>query len=331
MNKKQNERNILNLVYEEYRYAEIVESERPDFRLRHKGEDSFFGVEVTELFVSEASARLRKIPNYFNEAVFQGRYRHKTDKVVLQADEMTIIAPDGTVKAQTRGIMWKMLTPEEYAGKIADVIKLKDDRYGEYDTGLDHINLIILDTEHELALLSVNQFYEHVYTPQLREALFASAFNEIFFVTTLERDRRVYIPLKMLLLLAEYHLFGKLVMEYPWETTESDSPSDDEEDNDGVTLLMQMFSQYLRAKSDRIYTRDTDGNLEVIFGGCGMRLEDDRKVIYDHFDYPLPTDVEVVAEDAFTTFFSSDEFLEKAGAILADVTFQAEIAFDVKT
>ena len=77
MSKKEIERKILELVYEVKQYEQITDSECPDFRIKNKGYNSSFGVEITEFYFSESNARLRKIPNYFSEIFDGNQYRHK--------------------------------------------------------------------------------------------------------------------------------------------------------------------------------------------------------------------------------------------------------------
>lgn len=64
MARKEEERSIL-LVYEEDRYAEILDArEDPDFKIRCHGSTEYFGVEVTVFYYSQANARVKNIPNY---------------------------------------------------------------------------------------------------------------------------------------------------------------------------------------------------------------------------------------------------------------------------
>ena len=66
MDKKDREKSILKMVYNNDRIDEIIDCENPDFKVRNNHQQAFFGVEVTELYYSESNARLRNIPNYLD-------------------------------------------------------------------------------------------------------------------------------------------------------------------------------------------------------------------------------------------------------------------------
>jgi hypothetical protein len=281
MDKKQNEQDVLTLVYNESEYAEIISSENPDFQIRHNGQDSYFGVEITEFYFSESSARMRNIPNYFNEIIDHNRYRHKKDRKILEVHNFTITSADGTPKGKARGILHELPQPDQYANMIADVITTKNTRISEYERNLTHVNLIILDTGYRLQLARVGDFYKYFFTAAVKTALYASEFREIFIVTILEESRKVYIPLKMILLLADFYLFTELTMDYPWETTEDSSPPSSEP-SDPISNIMRMFSRYIKAKTDKVYFRNERGQIEVIFGNSGLIFAKDDVTINDY-------------------------------------------------
>ena len=79
LNKKE-EKEILNSLYSEQENT-IEESERPDFILSKDGKRKF-GVEITELFYNESSARLKKHKEYGGKILklnTQKKYMHKDD------------------------------------------------------------------------------------------------------------------------------------------------------------------------------------------------------------------------------------------------------------
>ena len=115
MAKKEDERKTLNLVYEEGRYAEILDTqEDPDFKIRCHDSSDYFGVEVTTFYYSESRARLRNIPNYLDEIFDENKFRHKDDVTALAPDEGILIAPDGTEKEKVRLLLRPQPTMEEY-------------------------------------------------------------------------------------------------------------------------------------------------------------------------------------------------------------------------
>jgi len=330
MVRKQNEYQILSAVYNLNDYAEVLASECPDFRLLHKGSDVTFGVEVTEFYFSHSNARLRNMPDYFNEIYNHNRYRHKEDRVRLQLSDITILSPDGKVKEITKGIFQELPNPDKYVEMISDLIKSKNEKYIEYAQDLTHINLILLDTENRLRPISVSDFYNYFYTSEVKTSLCNSPFREIFLITMLQENRKVYIPLKMILFLANFWSFGQLLEDYPWETGETSSPILAKQ-KDSTAKLMMLFAIYLKSKAEKVYTRNDEGRIEVVFGNCGLINDEGHIIVHDYNDYPIPNDIESIDDSDFTSLFCSAEFKQKEKEILDDYTFSTEIAFDLKS
>lgn len=331
MPEKSTERRILQMVYDETKYAEVLESECPDFKLRMRGYKTFFGVEVTELYESQPQARLNKIPGYFTDIIQHDRFRHKDDIEALRPEEVTIHDKDGTFKSKTRALVHQPPDAKEQSRLLAEVIRAKQDKLPKYDPDLDHTNLIIFAPEAGFWYLEADLIYHHFYTPELKSALFASRFREIFFVVRIHEHREVYISLKMLLLLAEFRTFLDLVRDYPWESSDDAPPLLKGKGWSGKALATQLFAKYLRSKAELVYTRTKRRKIEVILGGCGVTLED-MIYIYDKADYPLELDAKPVTYDNAVTAFESDTFRAKADEIMKDRIFTSSAGIeDVKS
>ena len=67
------------MVYTKDRIDEIIDGENPDFKIRNKHQQNFFGVEITELYYSESNARLDNIQVYLGEILDGKRFRHRKD------------------------------------------------------------------------------------------------------------------------------------------------------------------------------------------------------------------------------------------------------------
>ncbi|OCN05374.1 hypothetical protein A4S06_09045 [Erysipelotrichaceae bacterium MTC7] len=106
--KKAREKMILNHVYQDHDYT-IVPSERPDFILQAKVGGEPFGVEITELYLSEAHAKA----------------------VNLQMTNGPISVP----------------RYESYKAKILEVIADKNQKSMEYRKDVSYLELIIDDRE----------------------------------------------------------------------------------------------------------------------------------------------------------------------------------------
>jgi len=144
MDKKRREREILNMVYARDQIGEIVAGENPDFKIRKNHQRKFFGIEVTELYYSEANARLDNIEGYLDEILGSKRFRHKKDIKDLEVKEFTLQS-DGKPDQQVEGIMLDHPSITDYVQMVVDIINKKSARIQDYIQGLTHVNLIILD------------------------------------------------------------------------------------------------------------------------------------------------------------------------------------------
>jgi len=317
MDKKEREKAILKMVYNNDRIDKIIDGENPDFKVRNKHQQNFFGVEVTDLYYSESSARLRNISKYLGEILESKRYRHKEDTKALKVHKFTLLS-DGKPDRQLEGILQELPPVSQYVQMVVNILNNKSARIQDYIRGLTHINLIILDTENRLIMLPRSDFYRNFFTPYLKTSLCNSDFREVFFVTKLETDRWVYFPLKMLFLVSELYLFDGVLQHY-YPQLHLGSPKEE----------LSLFAYYLsHIGVNGIHITNTTDEFEVIYGNCGVILTDNKKVVIrDYADYPLPKhalpfageDIGVFIDDAFETNVS--EFVKNN-------TFVTELAFD---
>jgi hypothetical protein len=205
---KERERAILNMVYGDGEFEEIVESESPDFRIRKRGQALSFGVEVTEFYCSESNARIRNRPEYVTQILAEERYRHKDDKIALPVCVATLVR-DGEPDREIRGIFQEVPRISEYAYMVAETIRGKGEKLEGYAAKLTHVNLIIFDMESLLFRIAAKDFYRYFFTSDIIAALRQSGYREVYLITRLETDRWVYIPIKLVLFLSElYLIFG---------------------------------------------------------------------------------------------------------------------------
>lgn len=128
MDKKEQERRILDMVFSEKEYN-IESSEEPDFILTHKRGGFKIGVEITEFFRSEASARIHNIDGYIDAVIDpenSKRKLNKGDKEKLSVQEITTIPDDNTPIQTFKGIIYKVPKPHEVGGMMAESIKKKN-------------------------------------------------------------------------------------------------------------------------------------------------------------------------------------------------------------
>ena len=320
MDKKEREKSILKMVYKSDRIGEIIDCEKPDFKVRNKHQQAFFGVEVTEFYFSESSARMSNIPNYVGGILDKGHYHHKEDMKALEVHEFTLLS-NNKPDQQHKGILTKIPPVPQYVQMVVEIIENKSERIQDYIQGLTHINLIILDTENRLIMLPRSDFYRSFFTPYLRTVLCKSDFREVFFVTKLEKDRLVYIPLKMLFLVSELCMFDGVLQHY-YPQSNLGSPKEE----------LSLFACYLcRIGVKEIHIVDTTNEFEIIYGNCGIILTDEKKlVVKDYADYTLPKHALPLAEEDMGVIIN-DTFETNVSEFVQHNTFVADLAFNANS
>jgi hypothetical protein len=307
------------MVYGHGEFEEIIESESPDFHIRKRGQALTFGVEVTEFYRSESNARAHNIPEYVTQILTEERYRHKDDKTALPICVATLVR-DGDPDREIRGIFQEAPEISEYTRLIAQTIRGKDEKLKGYAAELTHVNLIVFDTEDLLFKIATKDFYMYLFTPDIIAALRQSGYREVYLITRLETDRRVYIPMKLVLFLSELYVFDHtLVTHYP------DLCTDTAEE-------LRLFAQYLRRNGmGEVCIRSTETECEVVWSGYGVIIAAEKQPkIRDYADYQVPSDFRPIDFEAKPPFTEST-FEEKLNAFLECHTFTCQLAYDLKS
>lgn len=314
--KKNKERTIFDLVYAGRVIDSVTPAEEPDFKV--KNADGEFGVEITEFYFSQSEARMKNIPGYFTEILEEKKYRHKDDVVPLEVKEFTVLPSDNRSPSfKVEGFMRQVPRIDEVVKKISELIEHKNKRFKNYITGLHHVNLIIFDHEHRFLGTLKDKFHPLFFQSELEQALMNADFREVFFITELgefDAPKNVYIPLKMLFLVAEIFLLNFILdKEYP------DTP---------VTPLL--CAEYLvwRGAKD-IYVKDAADGSEVVYGNSGILISNDESVkLKDYTDFALPGDFTPMTTSRASNFFD-DAFLRSFEKYKSSCVFSAELCFDV--
>jgi len=316
--KKNKERTIFDFVYAGRLVDSVTPTEEPDFKV--KNADGEFGVEITEFYFTQSQARLINIPSYGTEILDKKKYRHKDDITPLEVKEFTVVPHDNRRPSfKVEGLMQEMPDMNEYAIRISELIERKNKLFRNYIAGLTHVNLIIRDYEHRLVGVPKDKFHHVFFQPQLEKVLMNADFREIFLVTQLGEfgsSKEVYIPLKMLFLVAEVFLFNDILdKEYP--------------DIQMTSLLCAEYLTWRGAKN--VYFKDGSDGIEVSYGNSGILISKDNGVsIRDYSDFALPVDCSSITASGISNFFddvfSSLFEIHKRGSI-----FTMELCFDVRT
>jgi hypothetical protein len=284
--------------------------------MRHAG--SYFGVEVTEFYYSQSNARLRNIPGYLNEILEESKFRHKNDRKELDVVEFTIKS-DRWPDQKAKGIFQELPIVSAYVDQVTKIILDKDRKLSVYSVGLTHINLVIFDTEYRLHSIPVGDFYRNFFTPSFKTAISQSRFREVFYITQMEREKWVCIPLKMLFLLSELFIFNTVLGEY-YKDLQVQSNK----------VLLFLFAEYLDSRTvDKVYTREDEKGVEVIYGNNGVCLtSNDQLDVRDYRDYSIPVDTREVTHNK-DQFMTNPDFETHVNEFTTRNTFVSEIGFNI--
>jgi hypothetical protein len=300
-NKKEREREIFDLVYGFRWPFEIEDSERPDFIAKLVPLDDPFGIEVTEFFRSESSARLDRIPGYVGDLLQGGAFKHKADRRELTVGKIQIMSGDSVRVSDVPAVIQHVPSVAECAARAAEIIRTKEEALASAFTELRHINLIICDRTGLLGHCTPSEFYGLYCTETLTRAVFGSCFREIYFALRLSVGE-VFLPLKMVATLAQLFFFRAALRD---PTLDSLAVPD--------RGVIECFGAYLRAIArGGVFARTGGSNGEVIFGDTGFLLDDDSElqlrmysdVPIDHYGpvRPITARLDSAAIDAILAF-----------------------------
>jgi len=313
--KKKRERTILDLIYAARQVDDIAPSERPDFILRHRC-GFHFGVEIAELYHSQTTARLERIPEYRGELLSGGRFRHKEDAGRIKVGKVDILSDrNEVVYSQIEAIIQDAPPLPECAHALACLINAKTQKLANPPATLAHVNLLIHDRTNVLSTLPRERFFQLYFLPELRAALTGAHFREVFFVTKM-KDGTGFVPLKMLLLMAEVYFFNAI-----YTATES------HERFDPPRAELEVFGAYLasRVKGSVLFRVDADG-MEVIYGDAGFLVARDKSIfVRTYQDNPFPVDA--CPPDASLTSHLAADFMDKLTEHHASNTFVTPLLF----
>jgi hypothetical protein len=284
--KAERERAGLDQVYRAQEFEALHYSDRPDFVLRHRGAATAFGVEVTELYETEADARAELVPGYISDLLAGGRHMHKEDPLVLKVEKVQLHDKDGNLKAaDLPAIIRQIPSAHEHARAIAEVVRRKTQQASGYRQDLSHLNLLIVDRL--VAQRRPGDAYptNELLVPDLKEALVASPFREVFLVST-HREWRLYRPLQMLLLVESFELFLGAVAAF-----ESSAVLPD------IADVLPLFVHTVKTMGAELrlgqYANDSQC---AVYRGCGVLLGQDAVRVLDFADHDAPSVVSAFIE-----------------------------------
>ena len=315
--RKARERAILEMVYDIVQFDSVRDSESPDFILQHRSEQEYFGVEITEFYLTDSDARTRFIPGYVSSLFAGGQVRHKDDIDTLKVEKATLTRADGSGEETIDVIRRKLPEVSTYAQLVAAAIERKGQKMSSYTRGLSHVNLIVLDQEKRLTTASPERFYSQFYTSVLRDVLARTGFREVFFVTVLGDTKRVYIPLKALFLLSEFYMFYWALGQY-----------EGDKEYDSIRTEVDLFVEFMLQRGVSIDILDSaDEGVELLWGNNGISVNTSGTTVTNYADFALPRCIDTpdrcarssLLDPSFLTFL--EDFTEQ-NTFVSDMTVE---------
>lgn len=270
-NKKQSELKIFQLAFDRNTYKSFQHRDKPDFWVESIFKQTFYGVEVTELFISETDARLDKISDYADELLGKGNYRHKDDIKRLDVSEIIFESPDGE-RITVPAIRVESITFAEYRKLIGKRIAEKDSQFVNYAKELKFSFLIIRDKTKIFRNRKLEDFYNTFFNDDLIGQIVRSNFRELFLVIEIE-SKLFKVPLKGMILLSKLYFFEQVLNEKKFE----------DEDELGLYDFLKLFSQFLIYEGySEVFIERVEDEI-VLFCGCwGVTILNNKVTVRDH-------------------------------------------------
>jgi hypothetical protein len=315
--KKKRERDIVRFVYGSRAFFSVDQNERPDFLIRASAGERAFGVEVTEFFQSESQARLDRIPGYATDLLAGDGVRHKTDRQHLIVDKIDIKTETGELRhAGVPAIIQTVPSLNARAHLVAEIIRSKSQKLEDARGKLQHVNLIISDRTNLAGLIEPSSFYQYYCTEELVQALFASCFREVYYVTKFS-SRQAFFPLKMVTTVAQLFFFDALVR----ESTPTEKAGSSE-------LFMRFFASYMATiTADEVRIRGEGLQTEVLYGDTGFLVDHEFKLqLRSYSDAPFGESN--LVNPGLPPELGSAEFMDRMRKFQKEHIFETGIVFE---
>lgn len=210
---KARERLILEAVLDAEIAQRATSYERPDFLLSSDAAPRR-GIEVTEHYINDSSARFQQKPDYAAELLDGGLYMHSDDRAFLRVEDMELVRQDGS-RSKLRGIVSTWPSIDSYCESIADRVRAKTSKHRAFTPEADCCDLIVYEGDHRFRDVERDELLGALLASEcLREALWTSTFSEIYLLTAVRDDgaiKLVYAPLTVGAVLYELFLLEALV------------------------------------------------------------------------------------------------------------------------
>lgn len=171
----------LKVVYTVADFQSVKKHEEPDFLLQHHRNSDPFGVEVTQVFRTDSDARMINHPSYISDLLAGADHLHKDDVSEFEVVEVTITAPDGTLKdTEVPAIIRERPSQAEHSASIEAALRKKDARTSDYLQDCAHVNLVMLDRYDEPYGPDSEYSVGQLIPSGMRSALLGTAFRDVY-------------------------------------------------------------------------------------------------------------------------------------------------------
>ena len=180
MNKDQ-EKTLFDQVYPQTDDWVVTSSEAPDFLCYRNGE-VYLGVEVTELFLHEGDARLKKVEGYALNLIDGGKVVHKYDRKNIKVEKIKIQNKDGALFKEINGIFREGIPYKKAVTLLMGTILNKEEKLDQYLKACNNIDLIIKDGSLMFWFDDYKTIFRAISHYADKKAIINSGFREIFLV-----------------------------------------------------------------------------------------------------------------------------------------------------
>lgn len=187
--KKQNEYKVLSKIYNDSNRYIIKTCEQPDFIIFDTKTKNNFGVEITDLYYSTSSAKLKNIPNFVGDCLKKEIPKKDQKKLSKQ-----LIYVDIDNRWQYLGdtVGEKFKTIDDYTNALINTITIKDKKMNKYHFN-DYCELFIQDKENYFFFKEIKKLKELYDNVNLNNCIKYSKFERIYLFTVINKHEVLLI------------------------------------------------------------------------------------------------------------------------------------------
>ena len=157
---------------------EITPSESPDFLVYKKSDQSYAGVELTQLYLSQARAKIFNRPEQYAEDIKSEYTEDNFLKIYTRNME-----EDDWLKFSTDELLSNIPNFMEYKSKIISIIEAKSQKSIHYNPEVDYLELLIEDCEKYFKYVDVRFFKLLSESNDLKKTIMDSRFVRIYILS----------------------------------------------------------------------------------------------------------------------------------------------------